>query len=261
LIAGWLLTAVSKIVTTYTQPGQRVLLLTPSPFVAPLPTRPSAAVRSRLRHGPYDGLLGAGWTVVRLGRGIQTRTIAARHDPLGEDPGGALAESKSGPGLPTASPPTDDHLGPSPDRRPGLDPTAARHGPDHFDLIITAAQPHTLGWLRPTNWTGLLTPTGTLAVITHGDHSDGRLADPAGPLVRAARHTGLRYLDRIALLQVPIRDGALAATRPAARDRYQTPTGPSTTSVRHTQAHDDLFLFTRQLTTSGAVDGEETSDD
>jgi hypothetical protein len=82
VLANWLLTAVSKIVTTYTQPGQRVLLIAPSPFIAPPASWPSTAIRTRPRRGPYDGLLEAGWTVVRLGRGIQTQTAGARPDPL-----------------------------------------------------------------------------------------------------------------------------------------------------------------------------------
>lgn len=59
LIANWLLTALAKIATTYTQPGQRVLLLTPSTMV---------------RTGPYHGLFEAAWTVMRLGRSVHTHT-------------------------------------------------------------------------------------------------------------------------------------------------------------------------------------------
>ena len=261
LLANWLLTAVIKIVTTYTQPGQRVLLLDPAPFLASSASRPATTVRNRPRRGPYAGLHEAGWTVVRLGRGIQTQTAVARPEQFDAPPGNAAVESESGPGLPADSPSTGRLVGPSADRRPGSDLTTTGHDPDLYDLIITAAEPRTLDWLRPTDWASLLTPTGTLAVITHGDCSSGRLVDPVGSLVHVAHHAGLRYLDRIALLHVPIRDGALTAPAPAARHRSQPSSGSSTTSVRHALAHEDLVVLTRQPATSGTAHGEETSDD
>lgn len=261
LLANWLLTAVIKIVTNYTQPGQRVLLLDPAPYLAPPVSWPTAVVRNRPVRGPYAGLLEAGWTVVRLGRGIQTQTAVAHPDPVGEHTVDGPAESESGPGLPADGPSADRPVGPSTDRLPEPDSATTGHGPDRYDLIITAADPRTLDWFNPTDWAGLLTPTGTLAVITHGDHARGRLADSAGALVRIAHHAGLRYLDRIALLRVPVRDGALAATAPAAGDRSQVPSRRSTTSVRHTQVHDDLLVFTNRTAPSGRADGEETSDD
>lgn len=261
LLANWLLTAVIKIVTNYTQPGQRVLLLDPAPYLAPPAQWPATAVRTRPWRGPYAGLLEAGWTVVRLGRGIQTQTAVALPNPVGEHPVDTPAESESGPGLPADGPTADHPVGPSADRVADPDPAATAHGPDRYDLIITAAEPHTLDWFHPTDWTGLLTPNGTLAVITHGDRSNGRLADPAGALVRTAHHAGLRYLDRIALLRVPVRDGALAAATPTTRDGSQASPGRSTTAIRHTQVHDDLLVFAAQPAPSATAAGEETSDD
>lgn len=261
LLASWLLTAVIKIVTTYTQPGQRVLLLDPAPYLAPPASWSPTGSRSQSRSGPYVGLHEAGWTVVRLGRGVQTQTAVAHPDPVDEPSGAAAVESESGPRPSADSPTTDQPAGPSADRRPGSDPTATGVGPDRYDLVITAADPRTLDWFRPADWAGLLTPTGTLAVITHGNCSTGRLTDPAGSLVRAVHRTGLRYLDRIALLRVPVRDGALAVATPAPHPRPQGPTRPLTTPIRHTQVHDDLLVFTRQPALTDAADGEETSDD
>lgn len=186
-LASWLLTAVVKTVTTYTQPGQRVLLLHPAPYLTP-----SARGQSQL--GPYDGLHEAGWTVVRLGRGVQTHTAVA---PGVEQRDGGLVESES--------------------------------GPDGYDLVLTAADLATLDWFRPFSFAPLLTPAGTLAVITRGARSGGRFIDPTERLVRAARDVGLRYLDRVALLRVPLRD--VLHVRPA--------------SALHRQVHDDLLVFTR----------------
>ena len=259
LLANWLLTAVIKIVTTYTQPGQRVLLLDPAPYLAPPASWSPTGSRSQSQPGPYAGLHEAGWTVVRLGRGVQTQTAVAHPDPVDEPADAAAAESESGPRPNPDSPTIDQPAGPSTGRRTGSDPTATGVGPDRYDLVITAADPRTLDWFRPADWAGLLTPTGTLAVITHGDRSRDRLTDPAGSLVRAAHRTGLRYLDRIALLRVPVRDGALAVAIPAPHPRPQGPTPPLATPARHTQVHDDLLVFTRQPALTDSADGEETS--
>jgi hypothetical protein len=260
-LANWLLTAVIKIVTTYTQPGQRVLLLDPAPLLTPPASWPATAVQNRARRDPYAGLHEAAWTVVRLGRSVQTHTVAAHPDTVDEHPVDASAESESGPGLRTDGPTTDQPAGPSPHHHPGPGPTETAFGPGCYDLIITAAEPSARHWFRPTDWTGLLTPTGTLTVITHSDHTRSRLADPAGSLVRAAHHVGLHYLDRIALLHVPIRDGVLTAATPTAHVGSRPSSGRSTTPVRHAQAHEDLLVFTRQPATSGTADNEETSDD
>src|ERR1043165_3491464 len=71
-LTGWVLNAVGKIVTTYTTPSDRVLLLTPQPAA---PRRP----------GPYAGLHEAAWPVVRLGRGVRTQ-LAAPYVPSERTP-------------------------------------------------------------------------------------------------------------------------------------------------------------------------------
>lgn len=261
LLATWLLAAVIKVVTTYTQPGQRVLLLAPAPYLAPPASWPATLVGNRTQHDPYAGLHEAGWTVVRLGRGVQTQTAVAHPEPVGEHAVTESAGSESGPG-PTAESSSAEHAtGPSTDRLRRPESATPGHGPDRYDLIITAVRPRTLDWFHPADWAGVLTPTGTLAVITQGDRANGRLADPAGALARTAHHAGLYYLDRIALLREPVRDGALAAAIPAARDRSSAASARSTTSVRHMQVHEDLLVFTRQPTPTGRADSKETSDD
>ncbi|MBE1579437.1 hypothetical protein SAMN05216266_117128 [Amycolatopsis marina] len=259
LLANWLLTAVIKIVTTYTQPGQRMLLLAPAPYLAPPASWSPTAGRNQSRPGPYAGLHEAGWTVVRLGRSIRTQTAVAHPNLAGEHSGDASAEAESGPRPRTASPTTDQPAEPWAHRRPGPHSTATGVGPDRYDLVITTAEPRTLDGVRPADWAGLLTPTGTLAVITHGERARGRLTDPASSLVRAAHHAGLRYIDRIALLRVPVRDGALAVATPATHSRSQAPARPLATPARHIQVHDDLFVFTRQPAPTDTADGEETS--
>ena len=265
LIAQWLLTAIIKLVTGYTAPGQRVLLLDPAPHITPPAGWPSTVAGHRPGHGPYAGLLEAGWTVVRLGRGVDTQTAAAHPDRIGDTAVDASGESESGPGPHAPNPASDPHNAGGTDRQSGPDSAATAHSPDRFELIITAAEPHMLDALQPTDWAGLLTPTGTLAVITHSDNSGSWFTDPAGPLVRAAHHAGLRFTDRIALLRVPIRDTVRAVAGTAAHDHPADPPGPPTTSVRHAQVHEDLFVFTRRPAANGdanaAANGEDTSHD
>ncbi|NBH04539.1 hypothetical protein [Amycolatopsis sp. SID8362] len=253
LLASWLLTAVVKIVTGYTQPGQRVLLLAPAPYLGPSPSSSPIGDRHRSRPGPYGGLHEASWTVVRLGRRVQTQTAVAPQDPIGEHHGEALAESGSGPRLRLGGP-TDVGVGAPPARgRSEPDTTATVVGPDRYDLIITASGPRPGDWFRPADLADVLNPTGMLSVITHGDRVEGRLIDPAGSFVRAAQGAGLRYLDRIALLRAPVRNGALAAAAPAVQ--------PAVPPARHARVHDDLLIFARKRVSKAAVTGEKTSDE
>jgi hypothetical protein len=260
VIATWLLTAVAKIVCAYTQPGHRVLLLAPPPHGAtPTPTR-SVKVRTQLWRDPYAGLLEAAWTVVRLGRGIQTHTVGSRSDrPL--DAHGVPRESEASPGLRSAHSGHAYLGGPRPDGGPEADTPDAHRSPDRFDLIIAASGPRVLDWLRLADWATALTLNGILAIVTHGDNFGERVSDPAGSIVRAAHHAGLRYLDRIALLRIPVHNGALNAAASSAFESARIPDTSSTTSVRHAQVHADLLVFTRQHDLAEIASSEDTSDE
>ncbi|MET9225565.1 hypothetical protein [Lentzea sp. NPDC003310] len=245
LLASWLLTAVVKIVTTYSQPGQRVLLLEPAARFTSTGLRTVRGSQGQPRSGPYAGLHEAGWTVVRLGRGVQSQTVVPNPEQegahLGAESGRGLTESVS-------SPTVDGLARPSAHTNRGPESAPRRVSSDRYDLVIAAAEPQALSWFLPAEWGHLLTPTGVLAVITRGDRASHRFADPADLLVRATHSAGLLYLDRIALLRTPVRDGALVVTTPAGHVRSRTSTSPPTTPVRHVQVHDDLLVFTRQPT-------------
>ncbi|MGK3206856.1 hypothetical protein [Amycolatopsis sp. MEPSY49] len=245
LLAGWLLTAIIKLVTTYTRPGQRVLLLEPAHYLAPSTSRPTRGVSAGLLPGPYAGLHEAGWTVVRLGRGVQTQTAVAGPGPVDGQFGDVLNESEADPEAFTLSAATDELAGLPVHRGARPEPTSSPPGPDRYDLVIAAVEPRALDWFRPADWADLLTSTGTLAVITHGHRESGRLTDPAGALLRAAHRVGLRYHDRIALLRIPVRDGTLAVST------VVEPT--SAAPARHLAVHDDLLVFTRQPEPMSAI--------
>ncbi|MGI5506491.1 hypothetical protein [Lentzea sp. CA-135723] len=188
MLASWLLTAVARTVTTYTKPSQRVLLLQPASYL-------TTSGRTWTQQHCYDGLHEAGWTVFRLGRGVQTRTAVTSAADLRE-----------------------------------CGPAESESGLDRYELVLAAVDPDAVTRFHPSGWADLLTPTGTLAVITRGARSGGRFVDPAAQIVRAVAHdAGLLYLDRIALLREPL--GDVLPGRSA--------------SVLHREVHDDLLVFGR----------------
>jgi hypothetical protein len=232
-LAGWLGRTILNLVTGYTRPGDRVLLIAP-------PEATRAAARSAY---PYAGLTEAVWTVTRLGRGTDTATASPAPDDAG-DPCGAVgrphSRSASGSrlgrvGCPT---PTDrDHPDLSDPDRVGARPRGT------FDLIITAVQPYATGWLAHTDWDSLLADTGTLAVVTHSDSDGGRLRDPIAAIVDTFRSQVRGWLDHIAVLDRPLPAAARVDLTPGCESgRPVTPTaGQDPMPLR--RVHHDLLLF------------------
>jgi hypothetical protein len=261
LLAAWLLTAVVKIVTTYSDPGHRVLLVGSADDLTPASAgHLSGVFRTPRRPGPYAGLTEAAWTVVRLGRGIATRTAGPVDDGLA-DTLPLPIRSESGPEPDPIRPDSEATPGPDSDTGTGSDRVADAPGPDRFDVIITAAGPDMLDGLRPTRWAPALAQHGILAVITHSENREGRLHDRTTDLVRAARHAGLRYLDHVILLQVPVRNGVITP-RPAAADDHSQPRSPRcAAAVAHTRTHADLLVFTTATAVPASAAGTGSSDD
>ncbi|MFD8493345.1 hypothetical protein [Amycolatopsis sp. NPDC059657] len=239
LLAGWLGRAIVTLVTTYTRPGDRVLLLAPPP---PRPAYPTA--RGGVRGlDPYAGLAEAVWTVTRLGRTADTATTTdTLDDPHGRADalGVGAAESGSGPrlGRLRLTHPTD------PDR--ATEHRLARVGSSsggRFNLIITAVHPGATDWLADTDWDTAMTPTGLLTVITHSDSRDGLLIDPTGSIATTICSSGRGWLDHIAVLSAPIPAargrGTEADPLPAGEDSTSPGCGPL--AVR--SVHHDLLLF------------------
>ncbi|PKV90283.1 hypothetical protein ATK30_1027 [Amycolatopsis echigonensis] len=264
LLPGWLGRTVVTLVTTYTRPGDRVLLLTPPPS----PRALRRAVDGTRSATPYAGLAEAVWTVSRLGRGADAATAAPAPGYPAEHPDSApCAGSESGSRLrlgrfglhPVAEPHPDSAR---PRRRDGDRP----HG--GFDLIITALDPHATDWLAHTDWDALLTPGGLIAVVTHSDVRDGRLRDPHATALSTLGSRGLRCLDHIAVLATPV---STLPNRPVAAGRAGIAASTLDFSPRAVDAaapplrsvHHDLVLLGRlspDATDEGAFDGKETSD-
>jgi hypothetical protein len=236
-IPAWLLNTIVKVVNTYTMPGDQVLLLAgPTPCGDPKGGRGQfAAGRRESVSGMLPGLIEAAGTAARLGRPTEACTT----------------EHVVGVRSAAARPPSDPKLAhrPTPqsaDSEP-TDHRPARHqdgptesGTDRFDAVIVMVDPRATDWVLTVVWNTLLAPSGILAFITHSDHVAGRWTDPSILLAQTARHAGLAEIDRIALLEVPVRDGALAS--PASSWAAMTLTAP-TGEPRHVRVHSDLLVF------------------
>jgi hypothetical protein len=268
LLAEWLHTAVVKIVTSYTRPGDRVLLLAPHAVVAEPTagwpgTAPTSTVqttaKARSQPGPLSGLHEAGWTVVRLGRDVVNWTItsdavspSATSSPTKVSTRGTTVESESGPG-PGGDPTVGSPGRPESDLdsvgQPPLSPWTDAIGPAEarFNAIIATVDPSRTDWLNSLNWPTLLTPRGVLAVITYADTSEGRLVDPVGSVVTALRGRRMRYYDRVVLLGTPLsritaHPDSRGADRRSALDAL-TRLGRDA-AVSSSRAHADLLIFT-----------------
>lgn len=235
-LAGWLGRTIIALVTGYTRPGDRVLLL------APPPPPEGSSGRITARSGdPYAGLGEAVWAITRLGRTADSADAVEGHPADAADPG---SQSGSGPGL--------QWLGLRPPTGPDDDPTrGVRKVANRFALIVTAVHPQTSprtasggDWRALTAWRDLMTDSATLAVITHSDHWGARLIDPVPSLVNTMSSQSLGWHDHIAVLDRPI--------TPAGRNGDEPTVEPSNPSVPSTpvrylpvrRAHHDVLLFT-----------------
>ena len=227
--ATWPTPILTKIVTSFSKPGDRVLLL-PWPTTAPRPRHAPTQTA-----GPGDQLAAAGAVIEGLDR-------TARVIPIQVDPNACG---------PASRPFWDDllHTTPSP-RRPGTGPLpgsapgAAANRLDTAtataDLIITNLRPEHSGD-RTSDHVALLAARllrvgGTLTVLTHSGWSRGELVDPTGPMVACAQNADLLYLQHIVALHTPIHRGHLLShshKRPA----------PPRNQAPHYRISSDVLVF------------------
>ncbi len=182
---------VRVIATWYSEPGDRVLLADAS---EPMQGSSRAARRER------DRLVES---VLRLGRGATTDPAWLPHgdQQAGRQSDGPDEVLGSGSGLrPTDRRPRESVA----DRTGSPSPTGAlKPGADRFALIIAGcasppADPDAL-----PDWARMLTPTGTLVVITHSNRQAGSWTGRSGSLCRRAALAGLTLTDRLIVAHRP----------------------------------------------------------
>jgi hypothetical protein len=174
LLAGWLARAILALVTGYTDPGERVLLLQP-PLGDGIGVRSSGLV-------PYGGLGEAAWPITRLGRGVVDIVAPTNSAGAKIAPDGNLAWPS----------------------------WAAELGPDKFALIVTATAPGDTSWLDSVPWSSLLATRGVVAVASRSGNALGRFVDPVTPIVQSVCRDSRGWLDHIAVIdkqveQVPVK--------------------------------------------------------
>jgi hypothetical protein len=249
LDAVWPPAIVGKIVTSFSAPGGRVVLL-PWPTTQPRPPLASVGADGVIDHAPDTepdtGLADALDTIEGLDRTGRVMRVAV--DPR-----------VSGP----ASRPFWADLVGGPDRVPVAlsEPTGSGGasrvldgvptGAAQADLIITSLRPEHSGD-RASDLVALLAARllrvgGILVVLTHCDRTRGDLVDPSGPVVASAQNADLLYLQHVVALHAPVRDGGVAteldgpAAEVDARARHRA-------TVRglpepHRRIHSDVLVF------------------
>jgi hypothetical protein len=220
----WPTPLLTKIVTSFSEPGDRIVVL-PWPTAAPRPPhRPGRADRL-IDHTttvePDDELATALATITDLAR--RARVVRLEPDP-----------TASG----RASRPFWADLVGTPDNTPAPEPAALPSGapdaaPNRFDvasadadLIITSMRPER-STDRASDHVALLAARllrvgGILAVLTYSDWSRGELVDPTGPVVASAQNADLLYLQHIIALHTPSTAGSSSGTSTAPRHPHTT---------------------------------------
>ncbi|MDI5969856.1 hypothetical protein POF50_011000 [Streptomyces sp. SL13] len=240
----WMLNAAERIVEHYSPAGGRVLILAATAVPEDPRTRgmlnDDAAARHRGRRMiPLMEIAAAG---ARLGRRLEVRL----HDEPESGPANIPTEPDrdSHAPMPGMVLPPESDLGPDSglsavgpgDAADRATTTLSDPGADRFDTVILIAHKPAPVAVPSVTWSHLLRPGGALAVITHGYASGNREGSLGTALRRSAAADGLVQIDRIPLLEEPIRHGAPAPGRPTSFAEHDGPPWP--------RRHADLFLFT-----------------
>jgi len=235
----------AKIVTSFSEPGDRVVVL-PWPTAAPTPPHRPGRVDALIDHAPTiepdDELATALAAITDLAR--RARVIRLEPDLTA---GGR------------ASRPFWADLVGTPDNTPAPEPAALPSdapdaAPNRFDvasadadLIITSLRPepstdHASDHIALLA-AGLLRVGGILAVLTHSDWSQGELVDPTGPVVASAQNADLLYLQHIVALHAPIHGGQFVAHRHGAEAPTHDRAHEHGLPAPHRRISSDVLVF------------------
>lgn len=242
----WILNAAARIVERYSPPGGRILILASSiPARAGKPVVPHDDEAARRRGRQMIPLMEIAAVGARLGRRLEVRL----HDEVESGPQsvaawadrdsrpapapGAATPPESASGLPTGQPPTVPHE--PADSSPVERSDFSDENSDRFDAVIVLAHTPAPEVVPAVAWSQLLDRDGVLAVITHGYASESGAKSPGTLLRRSVAAAGLVEIDRLPLLEVPIRRGTLVVERPVGFADHNGPPWP--------RWYADLFLF------------------
>lgn len=232
LDTSWPAPIIGKIVTSFSEPGARVVLLPwPTPQSAPGERHGLGIVSADgvIEHAPgtapdseHDCELGEALAAVEsLGRSGHVVRVAAEENlpgPVSRPFWADLVGDHGHSPAPTSCAP-----------RSGLD-VRRFDTPDalapNTDLLIASLRPGDGGDLASDLVAlvaaRLLRVGGILVVLTHCDWRLGELTDPTGAVVASAQNADLLYLQHIIALHVPVRDGRLATESLTDPDRAIT---------------------------------------
>ncbi|WP_189213628.1 hypothetical protein [Actinokineospora fastidiosa] len=251
LDATWPAALIERIVTSFSEPAARVVLL-----ARPAPHNTGRTLAAVGDDGVIDRAPGtdsdpevadAAAVVERLGRTVRVEHLPA--DPTSTGPASRpfWADLVTGPTpAPAPLPTTPEHSieVPTPHPATGIVRDA--------DLIVTSLPPAHCGDHR-ADLVALfaahsLRVGGILAVLTHCDWTSGELTDPTGAVVAAGQNADLLYLQHIVALHAPVRDGRFDLPDSPADDLDEEFRARHRALVRglpapHRRIHSDVLVF------------------
>lgn len=263
----WPTAIVAKIVTSFSVPGGRVVLL---PWPIPRPRRRLAAVGAdgMIDHAPgteQDAELAEVLDTIegldRVGRVVR---VAA--DPSVSGPASRPFWADLVSGTDRASTAVSE---PTPAGGDSGVLDAVPTGVAQADLIITSLRPEHSGD-RASDLVALLAARllrvgGILVVLTHCDWKRGELVDPSGPVLASAQNADLLYLQHVVALHAPVRDGELAVelvgraadenTRTRHRAEVRGLPAP------HLRIHSDVLVFAQPASPVGSREVTQFQDE
>ncbi|CRK55153.1 hypothetical protein [Alloactinosynnema sp. L-07] len=266
LDATWPATLVERIVTSFSKPAERVVLLDRT---TPDRTRPTLGVVGAdgvIDHAPGTEpdpeLADTVAAVERLGRAARVERVPV--DPTSTGPASRpfWADLVGGVGPAPATLPTAPEL-----TVEVSVPDVVTAPVDSADLIVASLPPHRPGGHGHGNTADLialyaarrLRVGGILVVLTHCDWTSGELTDPTGAVVTAGQNADLLYLQHIVALHTPVRDGRFHLADTHSDDHLDANFGDRDTAdadararhravvrglpVPHRRIHSDVLVF------------------
>ncbi|WP_229874157.1 hypothetical protein [Amycolatopsis deserti] len=249
LHAAWPAALIDRVVTAFSAPGARVVLLPwpspPGPRRTLTPIGPDGVVDRAPDTDPDPELTNALHAVERLGRTVRIARVPHRtaSDTPASAPFWADLIEGTGPAPTTSVVAVNDAVTGEETKRSGGE-----------DLIISSLRPELSGD-HSADLVALfaarrLRVGGVLVVLTHCDWTSGQLTDPTGVVVAAGQNADLLYLQHIVAVHTPIRDGRFHLPDEHSDTAGDSARGRHRARVRglplpHRRIHSDVLVFTQ----------------